>query len=80
MTALLVVLGVILGTAAPVSLAAITATQWATIGLVLAKGVPGALRANQALIKELQSPAFRAWVAANGETAIRLQPGESTER
>lgn len=33
-----------------------------------------------ALLKKLDTPEFRAWAARNGDGAIRLQPGISTEK
>lgn len=78
MHVLLIVLGLILGTAAPASLGAITALQWVEIGLTLGNDaikLPGQYRQFQAIVN---SPAFRVWVAANGEAAMRLQPGITT--
>ena len=80
MAALLIVLGLVGGFATPASLGAITVLQWVGIGLTVAdKAVrlPKELRQFEALVN---SPAFRAWAAANGEVAIRLRPGEITER
>ncbi len=80
MHVLLILLGLLGGFATPVSLAAITPLQWVSVGLAVAgkaQKLPGDLARFQALV---ESPAFRAWVAANGEAAIKLQPGEVTER
>lgn len=74
---MLVLIGLLLGTAAPASLAAVTTLQWAQLSLILANGAvklaPGALRQEVALIQFMQSPAFRQMLAANGEAAIRWQ-------
>lgn len=77
MSALLVVIGLLLGTAAPASLAAVTTLQWAELGLIVGndaiKLAPRALRDERALVQFLQSPAFRLMLARNGDAAIRWQ-------
>lgn len=78
MAAILFLIGVLLGTAAPVSLAAVTATQWVAISLMAAKGIPDAVKLERQLDVFIKSPAFAQWAAANGEMAIRLQPGITT--
>ena len=75
MHVLLVVLALLGGFAVPASLGAITTLQWVSIGFAVAgdvKKLPGDLARFQSLI---ESPQFRAWVAANGEGAIRQYPG-----
>lgn len=75
MHALLIVLALLGGFAVPSSLGAITTLQWISIGLSAAGEVqklPRELAQFQALV---ESPAFRAWVARNGEGAIRQYPG-----
>ena len=80
MSALLVVIGLLLGTAAPASLGAITALQWAELGITVAGDARDMIKLQQQLAVMVNSPAFRAWAAANGDAAIRLQPGISTTR
>lgn len=75
MSALLLALGLILGTAAPASIGAVTALQWAQVGLSLAQGIPQVIKADKQLLALVQSPEFRDWVKANGEGAIREYPG-----
>lgn len=79
MAAILVLLGLLLG--APVaSVASITTLQWVVIGLNAASTGKDTVKFVKALQKEFNSPQFRAWAAANGDLAIRLRPGEITER
>ena len=59
------------------SFAAMTPMLWAMFAL---NNLPGAIKTERQVIAFLNSPAGRAWVAANGEAAMRLQPGEITER
>jgi hypothetical protein len=73
LSALLIVIGLLLGTAAPASIAAITTLQWVQLSLALAKGIPQVIKADQQVIAFIQSPAFRVMLAANGEAAIRWQ-------
>ncbi len=80
MAALLVAIGLLLGTSAPASLAAITTLQWVELSLTLAGKVPKVIKTAKEIEIIINSPQFRAWAAANGEAAIRLRPGLSTER
>lgn len=75
MHALLLLIGLLLGTAPPISLAAISTLQWIELGVTVAGDVPKAVKMNRQLMQIVQSPAFARWVAANGAAAIRLQPG-----
>lgn len=68
-----VVLSFLLG--APVT-GALTAVQIASLAGMGAQAVPQAVGA----VRFLESPTVRAWAAANGEQAIRLQPGIISER
>ncbi len=69
-----------LGTGGPVALGALTTFQIAQLAIMGIKIAPKAINTERQIIQILNSPAFAQWVAANGDTAIRLQPGESTER
>lgn len=77
MSALPIVMMLIFG--AP-SFAAMTPALWAIFALNTASSLPKAIKTERKLIAFINSPAFRAWAAANGEAAIRLRPGEITER
>jgi hypothetical protein len=71
MTAALIVsllLGTPVSTIGPLQIAAL-----AGMGL---KATPKVI----ATLRQLDTPAARAWAARNGEAAINLQPGISTER
>lgn len=80
MAALAVALGLLLGASGPVAIGALTTFQIAQLALMGIKIAPNAIKANKQIIHFLNSPAFRDWVAANGEKAIELQPGLSKER
>ncbi len=80
MAAIAVALGLMLGTGAPVALGALTTFQIAQLAIMGIKIAPKAINTERQIIQILNSPAFAQWVAANGDAAIRLQPGESTER
>jgi len=72
---LLLVIGLILGTAAPASLAAVTSLQWVIISLTLADyGVKG-VKDVKKLDAFIHTPQFQAWAAANGDYVIRTYPG-----
>lgn len=80
MHALLLLIGLLLGTAAPSSLAAITTLQWIELGVTVANDavkLPKELREFQQGAQQLraftESPAFRQMLAANGEAAIKWQ-------
>lgn len=77
MAALPIVMMLIFG--AP-SFAAMTPALWVTFALGVPGNVRTAIKTERQLIAFLNSPAFRAWAAANGEAAIKLRPGEITER
>jgi hypothetical protein len=77
MAALPIVMTLIFG--AP-TFAAMTPTLWAIFALGQVGNIRGAIKTEKQLAAFVNSPAFRAWAAANGEAAIRLQPGEVTER
>lgn len=95
MPVLLVILQIILGTsAAPASLAAISLAQWVTIGEAMATAGPEVVNAIQALhpifakfIGLLETShdighaaaSVMQTLKANGEAAIKLQPGISQE-
>ena len=78
MSALLILIGLLLGTAAPASLAAVSTLQWVMIGLTVAGDAQKGVKVAQELYVLSQNPAFRAMVAANGDVAIRLRPGITT--
>ena len=78
--AVAVVLGLLLGGSGPIALGALTTFQIAQLAVMGIKIAPKALKTEQQIIQLLNSPAFAQWVAANGDAAIRLQPGLSTER
>ncbi len=59
------------------SFGAMTALDWAMFGL---QNAPQIIKTERQLIAFMQTPQFRAWAARNGEEAIRLRPGISTER
>lgn len=92
MSALLLLLGLLAGSAvAPASIAAITPIMWATIGINAAAAGPQVIKFVEAIKAEMKitgvkfgqpelPPDFAQWVAANGDTAIRLQPGIITTR
>lgn len=80
MAALAVALGLLLGASGPIAIGALTTFQIAQLALMGIKIVPGALKTERQVIAFLDSPQFRAWAAANGDLAIRLRPGEVTER
>ncbi len=60
--------------------AAMTPLLWASFAVGQIGNIRGAIKTEKQLRILVNSPQFRAWVAANGEAAIRLQPGEITER
>ena len=67
--------------------AAMTPTLWALFALgqvgnikTYVKVGNNVIKLTEAEIKFLNSPAFRAWAAANGDLTIKLRPGEITER
>ena len=68
---------VLLGTQVTGALTVLQAIQLAGI---IAQKAPQAVALAGVLNAQLQSPAFRTWAARNGDTAILLQPGISTER
>lgn len=73
MSALLVAIGLVLGTAAPASLAVITPLQWALLGINVAGDVRQAVQLERSLAILLRNPSVRLMLAANGEAAIRWQ-------
>lgn len=77
MSALLIVLGLILGHTV-VSLASVTTLEWIVVGLTVADDARQGVKLAVELKALSENPAFRAWVAANGDAAIRLQPGVQT--
>ncbi len=74
-----VILSLLLGSPV-VSAAALTLPQIAALAGMVIKNAPAAIKTTEQLIAFTHSPQFRAWVAANSEEVIRLQPGISTER
>lgn len=74
---LALVASLLLGT--PVT-GAITYFQAAALVGTVAKDLPSVVKLLEFLRTQSQTPAFREWAARNGEAAIRLQPGISTER
>ncbi len=80
MHVLLIVLGLLGGFAAPASLAVITPLQWALIAYGAVSNGKEVLKLDAQMRQLVESPAFRQWVAANGERAIQLQPGLETEK
>lgn len=77
MAAVLLVLSLILGHTV-ISLAGVTTLEWVIVGLTVADDAKQGIKMAQELYALSQNPAFRAWVAANGDTAIRLRPGIQT--
>jgi hypothetical protein len=60
--------------------AAMTPALWVVFALGVPGNVKGAIKTAKDIDKIVNSPAFRAWAAANGAVAIKLRPGEITER
>lgn len=60
--------------------AAMTPTLWVVFALGVPGNVRGAIKTAKDIDRIVNSPAFKVWAAQNGATAIRLQPGEITER
>lgn len=60
--------------------AAMTPTLWLLFALGHVGDIKTVVKTTKDIEKLVNSPQFRAWAAANGEAAIRLQPGEKTER
>ncbi len=77
---LLIVLGLLGGFATPASLAAITPLQWVLVAAGVESNGKSLLKLDAQMLQLIESPAFRQWVAANGERAIQLQPGLETEK
>lgn len=75
MHVVLLVIGLILGTAAPASLGSVTALQWVIISLTLAKDGAKGIKDLKALDAFIHTPQFEAWAAANGEYVIKHYPG-----
>lgn len=55
--------------------AALTVAQIITLAGEAAQALPVAVQEQKQIDAYVHSPQFRKWVAANGEAAIRLQPG-----
>lgn len=58
--------------------AAMTALDWTLFGLNVVSNAPKAIKTERQLIAFMNSPAFRAWVARNGELTIKMYPGNAT--
>lgn len=68
-----VILSLLLGSSVT---GALTATQIAALAGIGIKATPQVI----AILQKLDTPQFRAWAARNGDAAIRLQPGITSER